>query len=153
VAAIVGLAGICACGAGQGKKSVTARRTESGVEITITVSARLVKVTYRPTRSGFHVYSVDMPSGGIEGIGIPTRLAVSGGLRSVGPPVADQPTRFLDLRELKVKLPVYPDGPVSVSLPVQRTGSTADVIISYGACSESTCLAPVIGRTIHLTLP
>jgi hypothetical protein len=152
-AAVVGLTGVCACEAGQDKKSVTARRTESGVEITVTVSARQVKVTYRPTRPGFHVYSVEMPSGGVDGIGIPTRLGVSGGLQADGPPVADRPTRFLELRELGVTLPVYPDGPVALSLPVQRTGDTADVIISYGACSESTCLAPVVGRAIHLTLP
>ncbi|MFG2004139.1 hypothetical protein ACGFNU_33765 [Spirillospora sp. NPDC048911] len=47
-----------------------------------------------------------------------------------------------------VRLPVYPDGPVTISLPVRRVGTVGEVIVSYGACSKTTCLAPV---TDHVT--
>jgi hypothetical protein len=94
---------------------VTARFTESGVEVTIRVSAGAVRAVYRPTRSGFHVYSVDLPA-------------------------------------LGVRLPTYPDGPVTVSLPVRRIGPTADIVVSYAACSSGTCLAPVTGHVTTVTL-
>lgn len=126
----------------------TADFTDSGVEVTINVSKSEVKVTYRPTQPGFHIYSIDLPPGGIDGLGIPTRLGVRGGLTATGHATADKPIRLLNLPTLGVKLPVYPDGPVAVSIPVQRTGRTADIVVSYGACSNSTCLTPV---TDHIT--
>jgi hypothetical protein len=129
----------------------TARFTESGVEVTITVSAAMVRAVYRPIRPGFHVYSVDLPAGGIDGLGVPTRLSVRGGLTVTGHATADKPVRLLDLPVLNVKLPVYPDGPVTVSLPVRRTGRTADIVVSYGACSSGTCLAPVIDHVTAVT--
>ncbi|GAA4509447.1 hypothetical protein GCM10023191_070610 [Actinoallomurus oryzae] len=129
-------------------RPVTARFTESGVEVTITVTAEAVRAAYRPTRAGFHVYSVDLPEGGVRGLGIPTRLSVRGGLTATGRATADKPVRPLDLPSLGVTLRVYPDGPVTVLLPVRRTGRTADIVVSYGACSSGTCLAPV---TDHVT--
>lgn len=144
---------LLACGCGhQGAPPRSARFTESGVEVSITVSESQVKAVFRPTRPGFHVYSVDMPNGGIDGLGIPTRLKVRGGLTAVGPATADKPVRMLDLPSLGVKLPVYPNGPVAVSLPVERSGRSAEVVLSYGACSTGTCLPPVIDHAIRVTL-
>lgn len=116
--------------------------------MTITVTAEAVRAAYRPTRAGFHVYSVDLPEGGVRGLGIPTRLSVRGRLTATGRATANKPVRPLDLPSLGVTLRVYPDGPVTVLLPVRRTGRTADIVVSYGACSSGTCLAPV---TDHVT--
>ncbi|MEU6753560.1 hypothetical protein ABZ914_45665 [Spirillospora sp. NPDC046719] len=124
------------------------RFTEGGVEVSVSVSDTSVKAVYRPLRPGFHVYSVDLPAGGVDGLGVATRLDVRGGLTATGRSTADRPVRMLALPSLGVSLPVYPDGPVTVSLPVRRTGRTAEVVVSYAACSSGTCLPPV---TDHVT--
>jgi hypothetical protein len=99
------------------------------------------------------VYSISLPAGGVDGLGVPTRLGVRGGLRATGSPTADRPIRSLSLPGLNVVLPVYPDGPVTVTLPVTRTGSSsAQAIVSYGACSTSTCLPPVTALVIPVRL-
>jgi len=144
-AALFGLSGPAA-------ETTAARRTENDVEVVVRVAPGRVAVTFRPLRSGFHLYSIGLPDGGVDGLGIPTRLAVGGGLRASGPPTADRPDRSLDLPELGVALPVYPDGPVTFTIPVTRTGDTGTITYSYGVCSSDTCLAPVLARTLELSL-
>lgn len=138
---------IAGCGHPQ-PQSAAAHFTDSGVEATISASSSEAKAVLRPTMPGFHIYSVDLPQGGIDGLGIPTRLSVRAGLAPTGHATADKAVRLLTLPGLNVRLPVYPDGPVTITLPVRRTGDTAEIRVSYGACSSSTCLAPV---TDHLT--
>ncbi|MFI0482616.1 hypothetical protein [Actinomadura sp. 9N215] len=118
--------------------------------MSINATAEMVKVTFRPTRRGFHIYSLDLPAGGL---GIPTRVNVRAGLKAAGAPSADKSERRLDLPSLNTRLQVYPDGPVTISLPVRRTNGAAEVVVSYGACSRNVCLAPVIDRTTTMTLP
>lgn len=132
---------------------VTASAVQNGVQVTVVVSADRVSVTYRPQRPGFHLYSIALPTGGVDGLGVPTRLWVQGGLRATGPPTSDRPVQSLKLRELGMLLPVYPDGPVTITLPITRTGSTsAQVVVSYGACSTGTCLIPVRALVIPIRL-
>ncbi|WP_160161215.1 hypothetical protein [Actinomadura sp. K4S16] len=118
------------------------------MDVTIAASTRAVEVTFRPTRPGFHIYSLDLPSGGL---GVPTRVGVRAGLEATGAPRADEAVRWLDLPLLDTRLPVYPDGPVTISLPVRRTGPAAEIVVSYGACSRSVCLPPVIDRVTAVT--
>lgn len=92
---------------------------------------------------GFHVYALELPPGGL---GVPTRVTVRAGLTAAGAPKATEAVRWLDLPSLGARLPVYPDGPVTISLPVHRTGGQGEVVVSYGACSRAVCLAPVIDR-------
>lgn len=120
--------------------------------MSITVTGARVEAVFRPTRAGFHVYSVGLPFGGVDGLGIPPRLGVRSGLTATGRPTADRAARMLALPALKVSLPVYPDGPVTLSFPVRRTGSAAEVVVSYGACSSGTCLAPVADRVTRIDL-
>lgn len=133
-------------------QTAAARFTESGVEVTIHVSSVTVAATYRPLRSGYHIYGIGLPEHGIDGLGVATRLKVRGGLTAAGPMTADKTPRTLDLPALGVRLPVYPNGPVTVSLPVRRSGNSADVLVSYGACSKSTCSAPVVDHPTRVTL-
>ena len=149
-ALLLGAAVLAGCARSQAQQVPTF--TENGVTVSITVSAGTVRAVYRPTRPGFHIYSVDLPARGVAGLGAPTRLRVRGGLVANGRPTADKPVRSLDLPALGVRLPVYPDGPVTVSLPVRRTGRTAEIVVSYGACSEGTCLAPVTDHVSTVTL-
>jgi hypothetical protein len=147
IGAALAIGGIDA--AGSHPTRVTASVVKNGVKVSVVVSADRVSVTYRPQRPGFHLYSITLPAGGVDGLGVPTRLAVRGGLRPVGPPESDQPIRMLKPQGLNILLPVYPDGPVTITLPVARTASTsAQIVVSYGACSINTCLVPVADLTI-----
>ncbi|MEU9133879.1 hypothetical protein AB0D08_38325 [Kitasatospora sp. NPDC048540] len=133
--------------------TTTASAEQSGVQVTVVVSPDSVTATYRPERPGFHLYSITLPADGTDGLGTPTALDVQGGLHATGAPAADQPVQLLDLPGLDTAVPVYPDGPVTVTLPVTRTGpAAAQVVVSYAACSTRTCLFPVRDLVIHVTL-
>jgi len=129
---------------------------DGGVTVTVRLDRagdgrRLVRATFTPQQAGFHLYSVNLPAGGIDGLGLPTRLAVRGGLTADGTPQADRPLRTVSPSGLGVDLPVYPDGAVTVTLPVRQAGpGQAEAVVSYGACSEQRCLMPVTDRTIPL---
>ncbi len=132
---------------------ITAGAVQNGVKVTVVVSGSTVSATYRPLRPGFHLYSINLPVGGVDGLGTPTRLGVRGGLRATRPPTSDMPGQLLKLPRLGVILPVYPDGPVTITLPVTHTeSSSAQVVVSYGACSTSTCLVPVTDLVIPIQL-
>lgn len=136
----------------------TAKRDASGVTVIVRLVAdsagtRRVEATFAPDKPGFHVYSVDLPDGGVQGLGIPTRFTVQGGLTASGKPVADKPVVAFTVTGTGVTLPVYPDGPVTLTLPVVATGTRhADIVVSYGACSPATCLMPVTDERIPLDL-
>lgn len=137
----------------------TAMHTRAGVTVRVSVTDQgsagwQLKVLLVPPSPGFHLYSLSMPDGGVQGLGIPTRLSVRGALTAVGAVTANEPTQLLSIPALGVRLPVYPDGPVTLALPVRHTdGSTVQVVVSYGACSDATCLAPVIDETIPVSVP
>ena len=134
----------------------TAKRDASGVTVTVRLVAdpagtRHLEATFAPDKPGFHVYSVDLPDGGVQGLGIPTRLSVQGGLTADGKPRADKKEVAFTVTGAGVTLPVYPDGPVTLTLPVTETGpGHAYVVVSYGACSPGTCLMPVTDEKIPL---
>jgi hypothetical protein len=110
-----------------------------------------VRVTFAPRQSGYHLYSISLPPGGVSGLGTPTIVAARGDLRAAGKASANKPVRDLRLAELNVTLPVYPDGPVTVTLPVRRAAAgRPSVAVTYGACSAETCLPPVRGRVVPL---
>ncbi|WP_037608455.1 protein-disulfide reductase DsbD family protein [Streptacidiphilus rugosus] len=122
----------------------------NGVRVALTLHGRTLTATFAPERKGFHLYSAALPAGGVDGLGTPTRLAVRGSLTATGPATANVPVRTLHLDALGVDLPVYPDGPVTLSLPVRRNAASggAEAVVSFGACSETQCLAPVLDHIV-----
>ncbi|WP_176731610.1 protein-disulfide reductase DsbD domain-containing protein [Micromonospora rhizosphaerae] len=154
VAALAGvlLAGACARSAEPSPAAERSGRLEAGgVTVEAVLADGQVRATFRPQRPGFHVYSIDLPPDGVQGLGIPTVVAVRGSLDAIGTPSADKPVNELRIEELNVTLPVYPDGPVTVTLPIRSTADgPAEVVVTYGACSASTCLPPVRERVIAL---
>jgi hypothetical protein len=125
--------------------------------VTVAVSVRphsdgyLLSATFIPTSPGFHLYSADLPRGGIDGLGFPTVLAAGRGLHAIGPVTADKAVTMLRPASLDVALPVYPDGPVTLTMPVEAgDGSPAEATIGYAACSATRCLLPVTGQTVPL---
>ena len=114
--------------------------------------------TYTPSRTTFHLYGKDLPKTGIHGVGRPTLLELvsSPSLRPAGPLVADQSTVALHVAALGLTFPVYPEGAVTLRLPVTLTTkdtATAELSVTYMACSDRTCLAPVIDRRITVRIP
>jgi len=134
-------------------------------DVTVTLRALVddarqtwVAATYLPTRSGFHLYSKDLPREGLSGIGRPTLLEVvpGGAIDPRGAVAADQTPVPLYVPTLQMSFPVYPAGPVTLRLPVAVTAAgnrRATFAVSYLACSDSLCLAPVTRKPVVVTLP
>jgi hypothetical protein len=59
--------------------------------------------------------------------------------------------------EQGVAFPVYPAGPVTLSLPIELIGNSnaisAEVAITYMACNEKICSPPVINKLISIEIP
>ncbi|MFD3453767.1 hypothetical protein ACFWVC_16490 [Streptomyces sp. NPDC058691] len=94
--AVFALSGCAGAGEGDGPAPpVASSFSEGGVAVTVRVEPesgddgpRVVAVL-RPERAGFHLYSLALPDGGVDGIGIPTRIRAEGALRSTGPATTD----------------------------------------------------------------
>ncbi|GAA1967662.1 hypothetical protein [Catenulispora subtropica] len=137
-----------------------ARFSDQGVTVTIGVKDRsaahaTLVATFAPDRPGFHLYSIDLPPDGIHGVGRPISLAATKGgmLTATGPLSAETAATTLTLTGTDLTLPVYPDGPVTVDLPVTVADhGDATVLVGYAACSRSTCLPPVSGHPVVLKI-
>jgi hypothetical protein len=135
--------------------------TENSVKVGIALEADsaghpVLRATFTPTQDGLHLYGKDMPEKGVQGYGVPTRLdLVSGALKAAGPVFSD--VRAHDLEVADVRLPIYPEGPVTLRLPVEISSDsdlTAQVEISYMACrTGGECKFPVQRKRLELKLP
>ncbi len=130
------------------------------VEITLEQASRSrgtrLRARFTPTRPGFRLYAKELPRAGLSGIGRPTLLEVVAGLRATGPLRADRVPGEIRSDVLGLRFPVYPPGPVMLSLPVVPAPSgarTAELSLTYMACSERTCMPPVIDRRARVLLP
>jgi hypothetical protein len=139
-----------------------AQFTENGVKVDIAVEKDQagkfwLASTFTPTQPRFHLYSTDLPRQGLGGVGRPTLLEViaSTGLRPIGSLQANQPVIDLYFEMLEQSYPVYPDGPVTMRLPIEkpdRPTTPIELAINYMACSDTTCLPPVENKHISATL-
>ncbi|KOU23372.1 hypothetical protein ADK52_18030 [Streptomyces sp. WM6372] len=160
-AAFLSPAALVACG-GQhaedaGASAATTSFTEQGVTVTLSVSAwhaskGTLTAVFTPERKGFHLYSTDLPAGGVEGVGRPTAMAVTGSLKADGRLAASAEVRSITVPGVETPLPVYPDGPVTTTLPVSADGNgDATVLLGYASCStQDGCTIPVSDRPVRL---
>ena len=110
--------------------------------------------TFTPQQPGFHLYAMNLPAGGVDGIGTATTLTTGAGLHASGAAFANLPTTTLRIASVARPVPVYPDGPVTLTLPVRMPpGAHPTVVVSYATCSAQQCLAPVVDRTVALAAP
>lgn len=136
--------------------------TERGVHVDVRADrdarGRLwIAATLTPTQRDTHLYAVDLPDDGIQGLGRPTKITVdeTSDVRAIGAIEAN--LRAIDdpIDALHAVLRIYPDGPVTVRVPVaprtKERPATANVSVSYMACGANGCLAPV-RRTVRLRL-
>ncbi|MCX5129686.1 hypothetical protein [Streptomyces sp. NBC_00347] len=158
-AALLSLTALTACGeqtAATGPAPTTSF-TENGVTVTLSVSAwqpprATLTAVFTPEEKGFHLYSTDLPATGIEGVGRPTSLDVTGVLRADGKLTAAADVRTISVPGVDAPVPVYPDGPVTTTLPVRLDGNgDATVLLGYASCStQEGCTIPVADRPVHL---
>jgi hypothetical protein len=136
--------------------------TQNSVKVSVSLEADsvgkpVIRATFTPTEPGFHLYSKDMPEDGVKGFGRPTRLQVLGGvIKQAGPVFSDVSPH--DLEVMDVKIPIYPEGPVTLRQPIEittgRDDLAAQIEISYMACKTGgECKMPVERKRIELKLP
>ncbi|MFN8381298.1 MAG: protein-disulfide reductase DsbD family protein [Anaerolineales bacterium] len=106
---------------------------------------------------GFHLYSKDIPRGGVDGLGRPTLLELTSDsqIKSAGEIIESAPAQIPDFEPKD--LLVYPAGVVTLTLPVtlptDKKWSEDEVSITYMACSDSGCKAPVVNEVISVHIP
>lgn len=144
---------------------VLAEFTESYVKVTISLelgeaSEAMLMATFTPTEPDAHLYSMELPKEGVEGLGRPTlielpkgaHMQVAGELQESVSAVEDAVASDLPA------LPVYPIGPVTLRLPVllpEGKGEPVDdqVLITYMVCTPHGCHKPVVGLLVDVQLP
>ena len=135
--------------------------TENDVDVTIYLDANTNKeyflsATFTPP-SGYHLYSKDIPLTGVDGLGRPTLLELTDDsqMRPLDELVesASAETPDFEPRELLV----YPPGAVTLSLPIELPNAgkwVSDVVkITYMACNDNGCKAPVTGKLVPVRVP
>lgn len=104
----------------------------------------VVEVTFSPTVPGGHLYGTTMPRTGIDGAGRPTLVELASGAWSVAGPAAESvPAHEQVLPGFSAPFPLYPDGPVTLRLPIHRAsadaGSSARVILTSWSVRRAGC--------------
>ncbi|CAM5273834.1 hypothetical protein SNARM312S_02806 [Streptomyces narbonensis] len=130
---------------------------ENGVTVRLSVAdwksdAGTLVATFTPDEAGFHLYSTALPPEGIEGVGRPTEVRPVGSVATAGEMTVDKPVKSITVPGVRAAVPVYPDGPVTVTLPIRATApGEAKVLIGYASCSSTEgCTIPVADRAVSL---
>ena len=143
------------------KGEIISEIEDGGVKVTFSLSKategkRWLKAKFSPTEKGYHLYSKDLPVDGLDGIGRPTLLALQkhGAITKVGSLTADKDVHILNSPLNADGFPVYPDGPVTLTLPFEISeGSNLFEVtasVTYMACTNSSCNPPVEGKKVTL---
>ncbi|MGW1122187.1 hypothetical protein ACWD5B_34605 [Streptomyces tanashiensis] len=156
-AALLAGASLAACGqesAARHPAAVT-EFNENGVTVRLSVadwksSAGTLVATFTPDDAGFHLYSTALPAQGVEGVGRPTEVRPVGSVATAGEMTVDKPVKTIKVAGVRSAVPVYPDGPVTVTLPIRATApGEAEVLIGYASCSATEgCTIPVADRAV-----
>ena len=135
--------------------------TENYVEVLIVLEQNasgnyILSATFTPPE-GYHLYGKDIPITGIEGLGRPTRLALtSNSLMKSGGGLIESVKATVPEFEPR-ELLVYPLGAVTLSLPVELPPGASwmedEVAVTYMACSASLCKPPVAGKIVTVRVP
>ncbi len=108
-------------------------------------------------QEGLHLYSKDIPRSGVDGLGRPTLLELTQNskMKATGALIESVPAQVPDFEPRD--LLVYPAGSVTLTLPITLQSSVDqandEVSITYMACSDVGCKAPVVDQFISLYIP
>lgn len=131
--------------------------TRDGVTVTLGLEqdagGPVIAATFTPEQRvpPLHLYGKDL-AGGEAGQATRLELAPGAPVRARGPVGADQATHDL------LGLPVYPEGrPVTLRLPITSPAGLGEVVVpvlvSYMACTQDSCLRPVLLAPLSLAIP
>jgi len=151
----------CCLGLGLGQAAAAdqelARFTKNNVQVVLTLTqapasgamgTAILQAAFTPDHPDLHLYSLNLPADADAGVA--TALSFPpGGLRAIGTPTSSQHDHLAD------GLLVYPPGPILVTQLVQlpAVAGPSTIIVSYMACTESSCRIPVIKFPVAVTLP
>jgi hypothetical protein len=106
---------------------------------------------------GYHLYSKDIPLTGVDGLGRPTllELTTESEIISLGE-LSESVSAEVPNFEPK-ELLVYPSGAVTLSMTIDlpnEDGWLNDAVkVTYMACNDGGCKAPVIGKLVSVRIP
>ncbi|MFD9244511.1 hypothetical protein ACFV0D_21775 [Streptomyces sp. NPDC059556] len=159
-AALLATASLTGCGQESAPPHAAAAETEfneNGVTVRLSVAdwksdVGTLVATFTPDEAGFHLYSTALPAEGVEGVGRPTAVRPVGSLATAGEMTVDKPVKSITVPGVRAALPVYPGGPVTVTLPIRASApGEAKVLIGYASCSATEgCTIPVADRAVSL---
>jgi hypothetical protein len=148
-----------------GPAATVIRFEDSRVEVRASVErasdgALTVVAEYRPTEPNLHLYGQELPDGGIDGAGRPTRLVVNDAAwQAIGDPVASVDSELITLAGFDAPFATYPDGPVTLRQAIEPSGGlppdeTLEMSVTFMACSSAgLCYVPVEGVVVVVPLP
>jgi hypothetical protein len=114
-----------------------------------------LSATFTPSDPLFHVYSIEIPRDGVDGLGRPTLLELGpdSQMTATGPLTASVAATDTDIDGL----PTYPPGPVTLRLPVTLPPGDGwvkeNISVTYMACGSGLCLPPVIDAIVPFRVP
>lgn len=139
-----------------------ATATENKVDVTINLTRDesgqfVLSATFTPQALNMHLYSKEIPRDGVDGLGRPTLLELAEGsaLKANGKLTDSVLSSQAPLDPNGLLL--YPAGPVTLSLPVLlpegKNWVNDEVIVTYMACDDKGCRAPVQQKPIAIKIP
>ncbi len=157
---------LAACGvparleAGQRLTLASFSQNQVEVQIFLQVDAAggvWLSAVFTPLEDGAHLYALDLPRRGVNGVGRPTLLELPSDspLQALGPLTASaeaaaEDPAFPELRS-------YPPGPVTLRLPVAlppgRGWTETHVSVTYMVCKGNNCRPPVENRLVPVRIP
>lgn len=134
--------------------------TDNSVTVSVTLEVdtagkTFLAATFTPSDPTFHLYSIEIPREGVDGLGRPTLVepAPDAKMQAAGPLTASAEATDADIDGL----PTYPAGPVTLRLPVTLPAGSGwfddNLSVTYMACGSGVCMPPVIGKIIPVRIP
>lgn len=116
----------------------------------------VLSATFTPS-DGHHLYSKDIPINGLDGLGRPTLLELTENsqITALGGLIESTQAQEPDFEPKE--LLVYPEGPVTLSLPIELPPGSDwiddEIEVTYMACSAYQCKPPVEGKIVAVRIP
>jgi Disulphide bond corrector protein DsbC len=147
------------------QRQMLAGFTENGVHVNVALEqdrngVGVLASTFTPIDAQVHLYSTNLPRTGLNGAGRPTLVEVpmQPDISTIGSLTANQPVILDRFATLNTAFPIYPDGPVTLRLPIVIASGDEPVpttiSVTYMACSSTGfCLPPVENKLIAVSIP
>lgn len=145
----------------RGQSLALASSAENGVDVSISIERTsegifLLHATFTPPL-GNHLYSKGIPITGVDGLGRPTLLELPANSKMQALGSLSESVSAIQLDFEYQILPIYPAGPVTLTLPISLppgAGWVDDVVsVTYMACNDTGCKPPVLGKVIAVRVP